>query len=338
MKQQIRFSLLLALVLTVLGCGSSGGETPIVDNGGTDGGTGGTDGSEDGTANGTGYTQVNTDTNKLGAWIFYIDQGGLVRNNHKDMAEYLAGIGIKRVFIKISDINYNWADNKITFDGDTVNCGVWQDACEPVNLQHYKDNGIEPWAWTYNDIGLYDDQADMLEAAIKVGYDGFVLDIETEFDNRPIDLEELVKTYRDRLTALSDEAPAHFKLAATTWGNPKDHNMDVGIIDKYVDMHMPQTYVEKWGGSALENIALTIDLGDCEYRSLGAEKPIWHIVSHEDKILSADDLNTFVEYAGPNASMWRVADADQMIEIEAMDWHATSFQSGECTENNFELE
>ena len=45
---------------------------------------------------------VNVAENKLGAWLFYIDEPGLVRTNHADMATYLASMGVKRVFIKIS--------------------------------------------------------------------------------------------------------------------------------------------------------------------------------------------------------------------------------------------
>ena len=39
--------------------------------------------------------------NKLGAWLWYIDEQGLVKGDHKSMANYLAEMGVKRVFIKI---------------------------------------------------------------------------------------------------------------------------------------------------------------------------------------------------------------------------------------------
>ncbi|MDU0113235.1 hypothetical protein RT723_09545 [Psychrosphaera aquimarina] len=283
------------------------------------------------------YQDVTTPTNKLGAWIFYIDETTLVHNNHQDMANYLASVGIKRVFIKISDINYNWGSNKIAFNEDSVDCGEWQDACEPDNLAHYKQNGIEVWAWTYNDIGLYEDQADMLEAAVRVGYQGYVLDIETEFDGNSTELNNLLVAHSNRLASLTEILPEDFTFAATTWGNPKDHSMDIGLIDDYVDVHMPQTYIEKWGGSYLTDIAAGIRKGDCEYRDLGAEKPIWHIVSHEDKILSGDDLDTFIKYAGPNTSIWRIATSSLMTEIEAVDDATTTFKSQDCTLNNFDL-
>ncbi|MEE2000322.1 C39 family peptidase [Alkalimonas sp. MEB108] len=277
--------------------------------------------------------------NKLGAWIWYIDQPGLVRNNHADMAAYLADLGVKRVFIKISDINYRWQSNKIRFEEDGVFCGEWQDACEPANLQYYKDAGIEPWAWTYNDIHSYDEQADMLYAAALVGYQGFVLDIEEEFNRKDEPLHELFQAYHLKLRQARAEGLVdnRFLLVATSWGNPQDQGMNIGIIDQYVDAHMPQTYVEKWGGNYLSDIAETIRQGDCEYQALGATKPIWHIVSHEDNILTAEQLDTFVQHAGPNASLWRIADASLAHAVENMNWQQLEYQPNNCAEHNLQL-
>ncbi|MDX5405600.1 MAG: C39 family peptidase [Chromatiaceae bacterium] len=282
---------------------------------------------------------VNVTENKLGAWLFYIDEPGLVRTNHEDMATYLASMGVKRVFIKISDINYQWASNKITFSEDAVNCGVWQDACEPANLQYYKALGIEPWAWTYNDTHSVDEQADMLYAAAKVGYQGFVLDIEAEFNNTDQPLHDLLQAYHHRLRQARAEGliDNSFLLTATSWGNPKDQGMNISIIDQYVDAHMPQTYVEKWGGNYLADIANTIKLGDCEYRQLGATKPIWHIVSHEDNIMTTASLDKFVHHAGPHASLWRIANASLATAPEAMNWQQLSYAPNDCSDNNLEL-
>lgn len=284
----------------------------------------------------TGSQTVTTSSNKLGAWIWYIDEAGLVKNNHQDMASYLHEMGVQRVFIKISDINYQWQQNKISFAGNNVSCGVWQDACEPENLKLYKDLGIEVWAWTYNDSHSYEEQADMLQAAYQVGYDGYVLDIEVEFDGNSAELEKLMQAHQLRIESLNIDR-ANFPIAVTTWGNPKDHDMDIALLDDYVDVFMPQTYVEKWGSAYVDDIAGAINIGDCEYRELGASRPVWHIVSHEDGILDADSLSEFVTYAGPNASVWRVSNSNLMTEIAAMDWHATEFQQQDCSENNFDM-
>ncbi|MDP4536654.1 C39 family peptidase [Alkalimonas collagenimarina] len=283
--------------------------------------------------------QITVAENKLSAWIWYIDQPGLVRNNHADMAEYLADLGVKRVFIKISDINYRWQDNKIRFEESGVFCGEWQDACEPDNIQHYIDAGIEPWAWTYNDTHSYAEQADMLYAAAKVGYQGFVLDIEEEFNRVDQPLHDLLQAHHVRLRQARAEGiiDNRFLLAATSWGNPEDQGMNIGIIDQYVDAHMPQTYIEKWGGSYLSDIAATIEAGDCEYQRLGATKPVWHIVSHEDNILTAEQLDTFIAHAGPNASVWRISDATLANAIEGINWQQLDYTVNDCSNSNMEL-
>ncbi|MBY6188952.1 hypothetical protein KUV22_00770 [Microbulbifer agarilyticus] len=326
-------------VVILVGCGgSSESEPPApevtedVADGGSDGG-----GNDDGDTNTT-EDPVTVAENKLGAWIWYIDEAGLVRGDHASMAQYLAGLGVKRVFIKISDINYQWEANKITFQGDDVDCGVWQDACEPENLQFYRDAGIEPWAWTYNDVHSFAEQADMLEAAVRVGYAGYVLDIEEEYNGVSDDLHTLLSAHRNRLETLGDIVSENFLLTATSWGNPQYHGMRIDIIDEYVDAHMPQTYIEKWGSDFILDIPGTIAQGDCEYRELGATKPVWHIVSHEDKLLTADQLNEFVRHAGPHASVWRMSSDYLQEEIEAVDWDMKEFQPNECTQTNFDID
>jgi len=273
-----------------------------------------------------------TNENKLGAWLWYIDEENLVKGDHQSMAAYLADMGVKRVFIKIHDINYNYEANAISFDGDTVNCGVWQDACEPANLQFYKDKGIEPWAWTYNDIGETAAQTDMLYAAAKLGYSGYIMDIETEFDEKRTELETIMMAHREKLVqAINDGLiDASFLLGVTTWGNPEYHNMAIDIIDNYADFHMPQTYVEKWGTE--NDIKGTIGQGDCEYKNLGASKPIWHIVSHEDAILDSAKLDEFIENAGPNASIWRISNADLATDIEQVNWQQDEFKTNDCSQ------
>ncbi|RHW76480.1 hypothetical protein [Colwellia sp. RSH04] len=270
-------------------------------------------------------------SNKLGAWLFYIDEPGLVKGDHQAMAKYLAEMGVKRVFIKIHDINYNYQSNAITFDGDSVNCGVWQDACEPSNLAFYVNEGIEPWAWTYNDISQLSAQTDMLYAAAKVGYTGYVMDVEVEFDGKKEQLETLMSAHRDKLNEAVNEGliDDSFLLGVTTWGNPADHQMAIDVIDQYADFHMPQTYIEKWGTQ--NDIQGTIEQGDCEYQNLGATKPIWHIVSHEDGILDSVKLNEFIEHAGPNASIWRMHTPELAVDIEQVNWGLLNYKKNECS-------
>jgi hypothetical protein len=133
-----------------------------------------------------------------------------------------------------------------------------------------------------------------------------------------------------------------FKLYSCTWGNPADHDMHVEIMDEYVDAHMPQTYVETWGGRYLANIAETIALGTREYRQLGARKPIFHVVSNERRAISVSQLNTFIaEAAKPEnsgttdieVSVWRIPDNRSAIweDLRALRWNYAVPQSETVT-------
>ena len=69
---------------------------------------------------------------------------------------------------------------------------------------------------------------------------------------------------------------------------------------------MPQTYVEEWAGSHLSAIEACIQEGNAEYASLGATKPLHHIVSTAQEKLSAEEITEFFRIAGPETSLWRV--------------------------------
>ncbi len=53
----------------------------------------------------------------------------------------------------------------------------------------------------------------------------------------------------------------------------RQHCMHVEIIDEYVDAHLPQTYLEKWGSYCVANAAQTVREGTCEYRAPGRGCP-----------------------------------------------------------------
>ncbi|WP_209328609.1 C39 family peptidase [Pseudoalteromonas sp. PA2MD11] len=231
--------------------------------------------------------------NRLGVWLWYIDEVGL-NKTHTQLADELSAMGVKRIFIKIAD--------------DTQSCSLFTDACSTSTTNIYKSRGIEPWAWSYNYPGSYNAQADALFEAAQYGYVGYVSDVEVEFNNKTAELHSMFQAF----TAARNDAinagytDSSFKLGATTWSNPIAQGMNVGIIDQYVDFHMPQTYVEVWGASYMADPKRWIEEGNAEYRSLGANKPIWHIVSTEYDDISADQLNSFISAAGPNTSVWRV--------------------------------
>ncbi|WP_428818466.1 C39 family peptidase [Microbulbifer sp. MCCC 1A16149] len=264
-------------------------------------------------------------TNKFGAWLWYIDEQGLNRT-HTQLADELAALGVKRIFIKIAD--------------GTQNCNLFADACSSVTTGIYKSRGIEPWAWAYNYPNNYTTQADALYYAAQYGYVGFVSDVEVEFNNTTTALHNLFQAFTSARTDAQNagHADSSFALGATTWGNPADQGMDVGIIDQYVDFHMPQTYVEVWGASYMADPAYWIEVGDCEYRQLGAQKPIWHIVSTEYDQITPAQIETFMSAAGPNTSIWRVpgGSVPQTVwnDWGNIDWERTNFTPGNCSAGN----
>ena len=267
-------------------------------------------------------------TNKLGAWLWYIDEQG-VNRTHAQLADELAALGVKRIFIKIAD--------------GTQNCNLFVDVCSSTTAEIYKSRGIEPWAWAYNYPNNYSTQADALYYAAQYGYVGFVSDVEVEFNNTSTALHNLFQAFTDARTDAQNDghADSSFAIGATTWGNPLDQGMDVGIIDQYVDFHMPQTYVEVWGSSYMADPAYWIEVGNCEYRQLGAQKPIWHIVSTEYDQITPAQIEAFIAAAGPNTSVWRVpgGSVPQAVwnDWGNVDWERTSFTPGNCSAGNNEL-
>ena len=220
-----------------------------------------------------------------GAWLFLIEETG---QSHAQIAARLESLGIGRVFIKIAD--------------GSQNCNWFPDACDPKVPATYQDRGLEAWAWSYNYPNQPAAQAEALEIAFNAGYDGYVLDLEIEFDGLVGELEAIMQAFSQRRDQVAPQKP----LWVTTWGNPADHAFRIDIVDRYADAHMPQTYIEHWGGIWLENPTFSIETGNCEYRQLGAVKPIHHIISVETQTLDAETITDFLAWAGPDASIWRI--------------------------------
>ncbi|MBK7807322.1 MAG: T9SS type A sorting domain-containing protein [Saprospiraceae bacterium] len=238
----------------------------------------------------------NNACNKLGVWLWYLEITGY--QSHDLLAEKLKSLEIKRVYVKVAD--------------GKVNTTIWPELTDKSVVDAYKKKGIEVWAWSYNYPGNDSLQAEALYLAIKTGYQGYVVDVETEFDNKTIELRNIFSSFDNaKRRATNDQiAPDDFKLYATTWGNPKDHNFKIAEIDPFVDGYMPQTYVENWGNTYINNISKWIEEGNKEFRLLGATKPIHHIISTEKGILSASQINNFFDNSGGESSIWRIPGAD----------------------------
>ena len=230
--------------------------------------------------------------NALGVWLWRFENTG--QPSHTNLARTLSSVGAKRIYIKVADGGYN--------------IDSWPTLVNEELIQDYLDEGLQPWAWSYNYQGNYADQAKALYMAAKTGYKGFVIDIEIEFNGESDELEKLMQAFFiEKQRAIADGyADPDFKLYVTTWGNPITHNYRIDIIDKYVDGFMPQTYIEEWAGDHLTMIENCVAESKLEYESLGATKPIHNIVSTAQEILTADEITHFFQLSGPEASLWRV--------------------------------
>lgn len=224
----------------------------------------------------------------LGAWLYYIEGTGYT---HAQLADKLKGLGVQRIFVKVAD-----------------GTSIWPEASDTSIPDTYQARGIEAWAWSYNYPGNTSTQANALYTAAKTGYDGFILDLEIEFDGKSSELHALLGAFRDARTKAQSEGkiPSGWPMYATTWGNPKDHNFRIDIVDQYVDAHMPQTYLEVWGASYMDDAAYWVNYGTQEYRSLGATKPIHHIISSEYDEITAAQINEAFDASGCESSLWRI--------------------------------
>ncbi|WP_430814820.1 hypothetical protein [Carboxylicivirga sp. RSCT41] len=259
-------------------------------------------------------------TNKLGLWIWYLEETGF--KSHMEVVDKIYPLGVKRVFIKVGDGRNTWSEaaNVEESNGEAF-------------LSYYQRKGLEVYAWSYNYPGDAEEQALTLYEAAKSGYDGYVIDLEAEFDGKTVELEEVMMAfYEQMMEAVKDGfIDESFPLIVTTWGNPAYHNFAIHIVDKYVDAHMPQTYMEMWGGEWAENPENSIATGNQEYESLGAKKPVFHIISAEktgDDAIGVDVLNRAIKASGPQTSIWKIPGSnmggnwmDNWSILEKVEWN-----------------
>ncbi|MBK6265940.1 S-layer homology domain-containing protein [Marivirga sp. S37H4] len=236
--------------------------------------------------------------NKLGMWLWYLEGTGY--SSHDALGRDLAALGVKRIYVKVGDGTNHWSEMN---DQALVNT--------------YKSHGLEVWAWAYNYPGNEVTQADAIYYSARAGYQGFVTDIEIEFDGTSTALHSIFKEFRNAITDAKNDghATSAFKLYCTTWGNPKDHGMRVDIIDQYVDGHMPQTYLEVWGNSYMDAADYWIKHGTQEYKDLGCTKPVHHILSAEHNQITSSQLNEAIAASGAESSIWRIPGGGTSLDI-----------------------
>lgn len=256
--------------------------------------------------------------NKLGVWLWHIEDTGF---SHRPLANNLSLRNINRVYAKVAD--------------GRIDSTRWPELVDKKLVSTYKEYDVEPWAWSYNYQNNYSRQAEALYYAAKTGYLGFVVDVEMEFDGEAAELDSIFSAfYAAKQRAIDDgHASEDFKLYVTTWGNPKDHNYSISSIDPYVDGYMPQTYVEYWGQSYVENITYWIEEGNREYAELGATKPIHHIASTATGVMTPEHIDEFILASGAETSLWRVPGGSVSQEVW-QDWYKVDWEIDFCMDTD----
>ncbi len=261
------------------------------------------------------------DCNKLGAWLWYIEITGF--QTHAQIADTLSALGVKRIYVKVAD--------------GSVNTNNWPELIDVNLVNTYKSRGLEVWAWSYNYPNNPNAQAEALYKAAQTGYEGFVLDVEMEFDGLSTQVTNLFTAFANkRQQAITDgHANSNFKIYCTTWGNPDDHNFRIDLINPHVDGFMPQTYVEAWGQSYVNNLEYWINAGNVEYASLGSTKPIHHIASLEEGGMTAAQINRFIDTSGSETSIWRIPGGGVSTSLWNT-WNNINWNTNFCTPSSVE--
>ncbi len=255
------------------------------------------------------------DCNKLGAWLWFIEITGY--DSHEELADKLSSVGANRIYVKVAD--------------GGIDSSTWPELVDENLIQAYQAKGLEVWGWSYNYPGNEINQAKALYRAAQNGYEGFVVDVEMEFDGNPNAISALFEAFsNERQRAIDDGIVVDtFNLYVTTWGNPMDHNFPISSMDPYVTGYMPQTYVEQWGQSFVDNLEYWIDVGNEEYANLGATKGIHHIIAAENGDITPQNVNDFFRASGRESSLWRIPGGGVSLDIWNM-WEQVNWDMDFC--------
>lgn len=253
--------------------------------------------------------------NKFGVWLWHFEDTQYP--THGGLADRVKAMGAKRIYVKVAD--------------GRINPEVWPEVQDTELVKAYHDRGLEAWAWSYNYKNNTVLQAEALYEAAKTGYDGYVIDIEIEFNGESAALQQLLMDFdAKKKQAIADgHIDEDFKFYVTTWGNPSNHNYRIDILDRFVDAYMPQTYVEEWAGDHLVDITKCVEEAQAEYESLGATKPLHHILSTAQQILDEDGINEFFAASGPESSLWRIPGAG-VSQLVWDTWYAADWEMDFC--------
>jgi hypothetical protein len=260
--------------------------------------------------------------NKYGAWLWYLKLTKF--RSHEALADTLASLGVKRIYIKVAD--------------GTMDLDKWPEILDYKVPEIYAQRGIEAWAWSYNYPGNETAQAKAVYEAAKHGYRGYVVDVEVQYNGKPHLASRLFKQVELAKEKAMNEGvvgPHNFPIYCTTWGNPRNHNFPIATINQYVDAFMPQTYIENWGNEHLVTLELTIDQVNAEYRFMGCTKPVHHILSTEKGVITPEHINRFISYAGEETSIWPIPGVNTSMFLWRT-WGKVDWDYDHCNTNREE--
>jgi len=217
-----------------------------------------------------------------GVWIWVLSD---IRSDYLDK---LAECKVKRVYIKV-------------FDGRSQPM-FWDYQCSPSIIQQFKTRGIEVYGWGYHygtpDI---DDQASAVKQALSCGLDGYILDVETEVENRSThpNLKNLLQDLRPLVSSGS--------LGYTSFGNPEFHpDVPWQILDLLCDLAFPQIYFEKWtfGVTNEDEVQTCLQA----HKNMGLAKPILPIWGSEPDSINPASVGELQVYLNrfPGSSIYAI--------------------------------
>ncbi len=263
----------------------------------------------------------------LGIWVWYLPDTRY--ETPAKFADYMKEKSIKRAYVKVNDeLGNSWFTPYMT----------------KATTDAFKNKGLEVWAWGYNYPSVFtnnsgsvvstsiENQAKAVYNAAKAGYQGYVLDAEMEFNQRPSDFITLCKrAYEYKQQAIREGyATTAFKLYVAPMGNPKDHvylSSNIRNVNQYLDGYMPQTYLEVWGTTYMNSPETWVNQGTKDFKDLGATKPIHHILSDEKGLINSATINKAFKVSGNESSLWRFPNDDNASlestivgTINAIDW------------------
>lgn len=232
--------------------------------------------------------------NRLGVWL---EDNEIAGFTHDELAQRLASLGVKRVFIQTAGFN--------------TGCESYPDGCDRSVPAAYHARGIETYAFAVPIPGFTGTAATNVVYVADAGYDGYVIHLTDDWGGEGVELDGMLAAFRAQVdeNISIGRAPSNFPLYLSGGSSPVEIDLRVDVADGYVDGFLPRVLVESLGSDAIANPDTTLADVVCAYTSLGATHPIHPTIGTETGEVTALGVNRFFAVGGAGSSIWRVPDA-----------------------------